>query len=541
MIKLICFPTITKLYRINIFMKIIQSKRKYKLTTLLMTLISLSVLLTTFILLFASYQSEKKSLSDSYLSLNFSKAEKLSSSVNSLFKLMRISLQETSSFLDPAMTEEEIQKYLELLRNNSQYFNSLLWIDETGLVRNVAPMSIGIKGEYTTGVTKDVVNAKTPMLTSPFKTHTGRMIILMSEPFYDSNGNYRGIIGGSIYLQEHNVLNDILGNDIIDNSGSYYYVVGPKSLLLFHPDTERIGEIGIGNPIISKFSEGQSGMQRVINSEGIPMFAAYSYIPEIDWGVIQQTPASYVDGLLKDHIQNLLLIILFPFLLLLVISLGFARKLAKPFNDLANVVNQFGTEKQVRPPVFQSHWNREADLLTKSVNIAIQAVEIHNNLLLEQAMTDALTDLPNRKKLHKVISNLADNGQLFTLVAIDLDHFKEINDTYGHQLGDAVLKFFVQTTQSVFGMKDTFFRYGGEEFLLLLPDTTSSEAYYLAEELRAKVTNAKGPVEKPITISIGISEFPFHTDSLDDLFLFADKALYQSKENGRNQTTIWQK
>ncbi|PYF04249.1 sensor domain-containing diguanylate cyclase [Ureibacillus chungkukjangi] len=469
-------------------MKIIQSKQKIKLTTLLMTLISLSVLFTTFILLFASYQSEKKSLSDSYLSLNFSKAEKLSSSVNSLFKLMRMSLQETSEFLDPSMTDDEIQKNLELVRNTSQYFNSLLWIDETGLVRNVTPMIKGVKGDYSSEVTKDVVNARKPMLTSPFKAPTGRMIVLMSEPFYDNEGNYRGIIGGSVYLQEQNVLNEILGNDtIIDNSGSFYYVVGPEGKLLFHPDIKRIGESVIENPIILKLLQGQSGMQFVKNSEGIPMFAAYSYIPEIDWGVIQQTPASYVDALLKKHIQNLLIIILFPFSLLLIISLGFARKLAKPFIELADVVNQFGNDKQIRPPTFESHWNREADLLTKSLIIAIHAVENNNSLLLEQSMADTLTGLPNRKKLNKVITNLANNGQLFSLVLIDLDHFKEINDTYGHQLGDEVLKFFVKIIQSIYIMKDRFFRYGGEEFLLILPDTSTSEAYYLVEELRTKL------------------------------------------------------
>ena len=359
------------------------SKRKFKLTTLFMTLIATSVLLTTFILLFASYQSEKKSLTNTYLSLNSSKSDKLSSSVNFLFKSMRISLQETAKFLkeNPDMTDEEIQEHLELLRKNSRFFNSLSWIDEAGLVRDIAPITVGLKGEYISGITKDVVDAKKPMLTAPYKAPSGRMIVLMSEPFFDSDGNYRGIIGGSIYLHKQNVLNEILGNDIIDENGSYYYVIGPNGELLFHPDSKRIGDIITGNPIISKLIQGQSGIESVTNTKGVPMLAAYSYIPEIGWGVVQQTPVSYVDGLLKKHIQNLLLTILFPFIILLVVSLSFARKLAKPFIDLADVVNQFSSDQKIQPPVFKSHWNREADLLTKSLIIAIEAVENNNNLL----------------------------------------------------------------------------------------------------------------------------------------------------------------
>jgi len=539
MLKLACYTKTFILIGL-VFMKLL-SQRKFKLTTLFMTLIMLSVLFTTFILLFASYQSEKQSLTNTYLSLNSSKAEKLSKSVNSLFKSMRISLQETSKFLEenPELTDEEIQKQLELLRNNSRYFNSLSWVDETGLLRNIAPISIGLKGRYLTGTTKDVVDAKKPMLTTPYLSPSGNMIVLMSEPLYDSKGNYRGIIAGSIYLQEQNVLNEILGNDIIDENGSYYYVIGPNGKILFHPDTGRIGEVASGNPIIPKILQGNSGMQSITNTQGVPMFTSYNYISETGWGVVQQTPVSYVDGLLKEHIQNLLLIILFPFLVSLIVSLVFARKLARPFIVLADVVNQLGTDKQIQLPVFKSHWNREADLLTKSLIFAIKAVKNNNNILQEEAMTDALTGLPNRKKLHKVLKDLADEGQLFTLVAIDIDCFKSINDTFGHQEGDEVLKYLAATVQSVIRKNDGFFRFGGEEFILLLPNTNSSDAYYVMEKIRTTIANTLSPVGSTITISSGISEFPAHTVSLDELFLFADKALYQSKEDGRNQTTIW--
>ncbi|MFJ8246925.1 diguanylate cyclase [Peribacillus asahii] len=521
-------------------MKKILYNQKFKLTTLLTSLVSVSVIFTILILLFASYQSEKGSLVKTYLSLNDSKSDKISKSVNSLFQSMRVSLKETANFLkeNEGITDEDIQEQLELLRKNSRYFNSLSWIDEKGVVRNIAPISVGLKGHIMTGVTKEVLNLKKPTLTTPYIAPSGRLIVLMSEPFYDSHGKYRGIIGGTIYLQEKNVLNEILGNDIIDDTGSYYYVVGPDGKLLFHPDINRIGDDVSANPLVMKLLQGESGTQLVTNTKDIRMLAAYNVIPETGWGVIQQTPVSYVQELLKKHVQKLILYILPPFLILLFLSILVARMLAKPFIYLADLINQLGSGEQVLTPKTQSHWNREADLLTKSVCITIESVQKNNNKLTHAAMTDTLTELPNRRKLNEVMAIWANDRQLFSLIAIDIDYFKSVNDTYGHQAGDEVLKYLAKTVQSVVRKTDMFFRYGGEEFVLLLPNTKASETYDIAEIIRMTIENEISPVGRPITISLGISEFPLHSNSLDELFKYADEALYQSKLEGRNRTTI---
>ncbi|MBE4906728.1 GGDEF domain-containing protein [Bacillus luteolus] len=522
-------------------MKRIKYNRKFKLTTLLTSLVSASVILTIIILLGASYQSEKRSLTNTYLSLNGSKSEKISRSVDSLFKSMRLSLVETTNYLakNSELSDEDIQEQLELLRNNSRYFNSLSWIDETGLIRNIAPLSVGLKGEKVTGITRDVLDLKVPTLTKPYIAPSGRLIVLMSEPLFDSNGNYRGIIGGSIYLQERNVLNEILGNDIIGEDGSYYYVVGPGGKLLFHPYTNRIGEDVIANPMVRKVIQGQSGVQRVTNTQGISMLAAYNHIPETGWGVIQQTPVSYINELLKKHTKQLMLYALSPFLFLLFLSVLLARKLAKPFHYLADLVNQLASGEQVLTLEKNSHWNREADLLTKSVLIAIDSVQKNNTKLTEEAMTDPLTELPNIRKFQEVLERFKNEEKSFSLVLIDIDHFKAVNDNFGHKAGDEVLKYMAKMVSSLIRDSDVFFRYGGEEFVLLLPDINSSEAYEIAERIRIKVSKRNTPIGEPITISLGIADYPQATRSLNDLFRFADKALYKSKNEGRNRTTIW--
>ncbi|QOR67435.1 GGDEF domain-containing protein [Cytobacillus suaedae] len=522
-------------------MKRIQFNRRFKLTTLLTSLVSASVIFTIIILLIASYHSEKRSLTNTYLSLNYSKSEKISQTVDSLFISMRLSLVETTKFLSEhgEMSDEEIQEQLELLRNNSRYFNSLSWIDETGLIRNIAPISVGLKGEKVTGITRVVLDLKDSTLTKPYIAPSGRLIVLMSEPFFDQNGKYRGMIGGSIYLQERNVLNEILGNDIVGEDGSYYYVVGPEGKLLFHPDPHRIGEDVIANSMVRELVQGQSGVQLVTNTKGISMLAAYNPIHETGWGVVQQTPLSYIHSLLANHTKQLLIYVFPPFLLLLIMAVLIARKLARPFHYLANLVSQLGSGEPIIVPKSTSHWNREVDLLTKSVLIAIDSVQKTNNKLTEEAMTDPLTELPNIRKLNEVLELFSNDEKLFSIVVLDIDHFKAVNDNFGHKVGDDVLKQLSETVSSLIRSTDMFFRYGGEEFVLLLPNTNSLEAYEIAERIRIRISKLNNPIGKPITISLGISEYPAHSNIVDDLFVSADKALYKSKLNGRNQTTIW--
>ncbi|PSL40082.1 diguanylate cyclase (GGDEF)-like protein [Planomicrobium soli] len=518
---------------------------KMNLSTLLTLLVTASVILTLLIHTYSSYHSNKKSLVNTYLSLNYSKAEKMSDSVESLFNSMRTSLESTATFLEKneKMSDREIFDQLELLRNSSGYFNSLSWVDEKGVVKAISPVSIGLKGQQiTSGITKDVLDAKQPVVTAPYIGPSNRLIVLMNQPLYEKDGTYRGMIGGTIYLQEHNVLNQILGNDAIEENGSYYFVIGPGGRRLFHPESHLIGKSAYENPVVKKLMQGKSGMELVTNTQKIPMLSAYSYIPSVGWGIIQQTPYSFVHDLLIDQLQQLLMNVLLPFLLLLLFSIFIARRLAAPFIQLADLVSHLAQGKAIsqtlRESLIKPHWNREADLLTKSVSIAFETLERNHRQLTENATTDSLTGLPNRRRMEEVLKDWSDEKRLFSLIIFDIDHFKSINDTYGHRAGDETLKKLADTVQTVVRKNDYCFRYGGEEFVLLLPDTDITGASKVAEKIRGQVEKINLIPGKTITVSLGLSEFPLHAHSLSELFDIADKALYQSKTTGRNRVTV---
>lgn len=526
-------------------MKRLFKRRKMNLATLLTSLVSTSVILTLLIITLSSYQSNKTAMMNTYLSLNYSKAEKMSNSADSLFVSMRTNLESTVAFLEEheELSDQEIDEQLGLLQKSGGYFNSLSWIDASGAIRAINPKSIGLQGEkITSGPAKDALDAKTPALTTPYTGLSNRLIILMSEPIYSKDGTYRGMVGGTIFLQEQNVLNQMLGNDAVEKNGSYYFVVGPKGTLLYHPDTKLIGESVYENPIVRELTQGKSGMKLITNTKGVPMLAAYSHVSEASWGIVQQTPYSFVEDLLLDQSVKKTLNILFPFLLLLLLSIFIARKLAAPFIHLGNLVNQLAEGKAVSEPLKETlmkpHWNREADLLTKSVAIAFEVLERNNQQLTQTALTDSLTGLPNRRKLNEVLDGLASEERLFSLLVLDIDHFKSINDSYGHQTGDETLKRLTETVQGIIRERGECFRYGGEEFVLLLPDVDSLSAYTIAEEIRQEIERAALIPERTVTVSIGISEFPTQTNSMDELFRLADKALYEAKSEGRNRIAV---
>jgi diguanylate cyclase len=126
---------------------------------------------------------------------------------------------------------------------------------------------------------------------------------------------------------------------------------------------------------------------------------------------------------------------------------------------------------------------------------------------------------------------------------IDIDHFKKINDTYGHDAGDAILQKLANQLQSQARVVDIICRYGGEEFLAILPNVTAQIAFQITQRWRLFFMGSTLPLEydrAKATISCGISEYPTHGTVGSELITLADKAMYQAKAKGRNQIVVWQ-
>ncbi|RYB04959.1 PleD family two-component system response regulator [Lichenibacterium ramalinae] len=164
---------------------------------------------------------------------------------------------------------------------------------------------------------------------------------------------------------------------------------------------------------------------------------------------------------------------------------------------------------------------------------------------LQMAVTDPLTGLHNRRYLESHLGGLidaaADGDKPLSLMILDIDHFKSVNDTYGHDAGDEVLKAFAERVKTVIRGVDVLCRLGGEEFIIVMPDTSLEVAGRVAERVRQSVGGTAFPIDKggrhiPVTVSIGISERRNGREA-DAMMKRADRALYQSKALGRNRVS----
>ena len=186
---------------------------------------------------------------------------------------------------------------------------------------------------------------------------------------------------------------------------------------------------------------------------------------------------------------------------------------------------------------------RQRWAIAESVSLAAPALGNLRNLAIaeQRAATDALTGLPNRRSLddsvRMLVARAQRSGTPLALLSLDLDHFKHVNDTYGHAAGDSLLAALGALLRSSVRASDFAARAGGEEFTVLLADTDRAGARALAEKIRKAVQELDVPeVMQRVTISIGLAVLPDDAVDADQLLRNADRALYTAKSNGRNRT-----
>ncbi len=188
----------------------------------------------------------------------------------------------------------------------------------------------------------------------------------------------------------------------------------------------------------------------------------------------------------------------------------------------------------------------------KVSQIVLTIQDVTESVYLEKSLKmmtqqDSLTGIHNRRyldnRLSEELTRYKRKGRLFSLLMIDIDNFKYVNDTYGHQFGDIILKEIAHTSSTIIRGSDILARYGGEEFCIALPDTDSDGAYSFAERLRKEVEAAKTLFEEGkevgVTVSIGIAEVGEEIKKVEQLLDHADYALYESKRNGKNRITVF--
>ncbi len=235
-----------------------------------------------------------------------------------------------------------------------------------------------------------------------------------------------------------------------------------------------------------------------------------------------------------------------------------AKKNAKDYNDSLRIVkDKFADQEEIEDPKVlldsvlndtekMISCNEHLEEMLQCSKVAMEDMRRDLEIARREALTDPLTGLSNRKAFDQeikrliMLSNQSGTEYTFSIILLDIDHFKSFNDNFGHQIGDQVLKLVARTIKESVKGRDIVVRFGGEEFVALLPETNISGCMKIAEILRQEVekkeviNKATGKMLAKITMSAGVAQFKIHEDA-DDLVQRVDKALYEAKNTGRNR------
>ncbi|HHW36046.1 MAG TPA: sensor domain-containing diguanylate cyclase [Bacillales bacterium] len=513
---------------------------KIKLRYAIGILVIMSVILTAVVAWYASMSTLKRSLTENYLESNYTYAWKLSLSISALVGHMQqnlIAIGET--FGKSTLNQIDLDAWRAA---NNKYFNSLFITDANGVIQLISPAVVqfneGNPVKANMKVESEAVqrslDLKKPFISEPYKALSGQRILLMTAPIFDNAGQYQGMVAGTIYLESDNFIKNTI-NDQQYANGSYVYVVDQKGRIIFHPDPRRINDNVIENPIVKKVVSGKSGQGKVTNTEGHQFFAGYAYERNTGLGIISQTPISVINEPLESLFKSMIIQSLPLLLVILILAWVLGSMITRPINKLAKF-----SENALREHSFVPYKSLKINTTIFEVDYLYHHINNYFHLLNKQIQIDGLTGLYNRKTFDSVMKEFIAKKVPFSLILLDIDHFKKVNDTYGHLVGDEVLRYLANMIKSISASCELcFFRYGGEEFVILTKSENLDMAFDVAEKLRMKIAETTSPTGKPITVSMGVTLASFEDQSPGEIISRADEALYESKTTGRNKTTIF--
>lgn len=510
---------------------------RLKLRQLILALTMLSILLAVISALVAGRRVHEELLIDSALEDHRAYASKLAEMTGVYFSGVKLYLAYSAPILvvninDHARLANEAQR----LYRDSNGLSSVYVVDERSVIRAVYPFRPKLLGvQLDTVGSRESLQSKRPLVTAPYRSANGDLVVAITQPLFDSRGIYRGYVGGNIYLQHANILHRLIGQHVFHN-GSYLYVVDAQRRLIYHPQTQRIGTAVVGNPVIDAVVAGHAGSMRVTNSQKVSMLAGYAPVAETEWGIVAQRPEAATVAKIDTLTLSTLLLALPLLLAIIAVVWLLASWISRPLSRLANAVNRpdgrtaVETIRQVSAQYF------EAAQLKQSLLAGLTTLDNLIDRLSHESLTDPLTGLKNRRGMATALELLQAQVHPVAVVSLDVDHFKRINDRFGHDVGDRTLAELALLIQQHARERDVTCRLGGEEFAIFMLDTDERGAFQMAERLRRAIEAHDFPTVGHVTVSLGISGKPAEQNDMGQTLKQADEALYVAKAEGRNRT-----
>ncbi|RKG33780.1 sensor domain-containing diguanylate cyclase [Acinetobacter tianfuensis] len=479
----------------------------------------------------------KEQLMENALSTNQKYASKVAVSTDLYMKDMMQEMAYSANILGENFSNNNIiQSELHRLKFQSNNFNTVSVLDNTAHIKALEPIQFKYNAhkEYRTAGVTESLKRKQTYISPPYKSISNNLIVLMSQPIWSTEKKYLGMLTGSIHLQQKNFINKILSGSY-SYKKSYMYVIDQNSHIIFHPDTSRIGQDIRENTGLQYMKQHKSGSIHLVNTKGIKNLAGFEHIPSVNWIVVSQQPTEELLQQANQIIYKTAIGIFIFYLLMFLAIWKITHYISSPLHGLAQMasaLNQPDTDDQIRkvnPWYFEVMRFRTA-LLFSSKKFKDKVFELNQHI-----NTDPLTNLFNRRGMQLYLKELKKLNTEFAVLMIDVDHFKQVNDQWGHDQGDQVLITLAALIKSNFREHDICCRLGGEEFAVLMLSAEHDDVNKAAERLRVTMETTRFNHIDAVTISIGIAYYPNDALDIKEVFKIADNRLYQAKNQGRNQ------
>jgi len=438
-----------------------------------------------------------------------------------------------------------IQTYLEHYTTlREEFFNVVAFDADGNLVASLADRrQIGKLSAAQRTYFRDTVRLREGIVSQPFRSQlSGRPVVLLTEPVYDSAGRLLFILGGGIDLQQPSFFGQL--EALKPGERGYLFMLAGDGTILLHPDKARIlrrvgDEPGGVMPSTARALAGAEGWSEAPTKTGMPALIGYKRLHSTGWilGIVYPTADAFAPLIALRRLTML------PTAALAAVAglLGWLAiwRLLRPLATLRDQVARV-ERGEADIDVFDLSHQDEVGALSRAFHSLTRQRAEADAEMARLARTDALTGLHNRRmfegELDMALRRAARLGSHAAAAYLDIDHFKLINDTYGHGVGDSVLVEFARRLRATVRATDTVARLAGDEFVVLF------EGLGGAEELAAlgrKIVEAMRPpflpdgMRLPVTTSVGLA-FAGPGATRESLLRQADEALYAAKAGGRD-------
>lgn len=444
----------------------------------------------------------------------------------------------------------QLQEFLEKRGTlREEFFNVVAFDPHGSIIASLADRkAVGTGGFETREYFVRTVTAREGITSKPFRSAlSGKPVVLVTQPVYDSSGRLRFILGGGINLESPRFFGQLY--KLKSGTSGYLFALTGKGVIIHHPTNSRLLSNVMdeaGGPVKSTLAamHGFEGWVDGYTKSGVHALISYKRLRSVDWVVGSVYPVveaftPIINMRRKALIASMAIAVATAFAAWFAIV-----RLLRPLSALQGHVARLADGKG-DISVFDVEREDEFGDLSRAFYLLSQHREVAEAELAKLAQTDALTELYNRRTLEKsltlALARVNRSRYNMGVAYMDIDHFKQINDTLGHAFGDAVLIEFARRLSSLVRTTDTVARLGGDEFVVIFEHLVDLKevdvlGQRIVEEMRRPFTSQNESIA--VTTSVGIAVVQDGKISTTAVLARADAALYDAKQQGRDRYVV---